>query len=240
MPDEHGDLPVNPADLGDPDDTPIGRAVTAYLAGDPVPAHQLSAEERALVLDVGPLLAGLRAPRPAAVQPPRPAVPDLDQDPIAIALGLVADPNRRLHADRLRAARRRARLQVSELAQRLSARGWEITTKDVATWERADTVQPPALVDAIGQILHTPPVTLMPTGSATRDTSLSRILDDDAIAQQLAAWAAEEGIEPAVLRQKVEEAMAGSAYRNEREPTVPALLTVIGILRRIPGFVDHP
>jgi transcriptional regulator with XRE-family HTH domain len=239
MPDERGKIPVHGADPGDPGDTPLGRAVMAYLAGDLGPVKRLPDEDRALVLDVGPWLVALRSSAPPAAAPANVAVPELDQDPIAIALGLVPDPDRALAASRLREARRRARLKRSELVQRLVARGWEVSVVDIAVWEHSDTAQSPALVSAVADILRTSLVTLMPHRSSAPASRWSGILDDETIIDQLEAWAEEAGVESAVLRRKVEHTLAGAFHRNQQEPTVPALRRVIDVLRRIPGFLDR-
>ncbi len=57
--------------------------------------------------------------------------PPLDADPLALALGLVPDPGRRLSGPDLKRARMKRHLQVGQLADLLAARGWDISTKTV-------------------------------------------------------------------------------------------------------------
>src|SRR5713226_3848847 len=57
--------------------------------------------------------------------------PPLDADPLALALGLVPDPGRRLSGLGLKKARMKRRLQTSQLAALLAARGWDVSTKTV-------------------------------------------------------------------------------------------------------------
>lgn len=229
-----------PAPPGDPDDTPLGRALSAFLAGDLTPAEHLSTDQHALVLEVGPLMAALQPPAPAADTAAGAAIPSLAEDPIAIALGLVADPDRLLAARSLRIARRQRGLKVSELASRLVARGWEVRTAQVADWERADSPQPSALVAAIADVLHTTPTKLVPTSPPHQASPWEHLLDDDVIAARLAAWADEVGAPVADVRHKVDNALAGAFHRNARQPTAPALLQIIEILSRTKGFLDGP
>ncbi|WP_232661263.1 hypothetical protein [Pseudonocardia sp. TRM90224] len=244
-PDQHHEEPADPAD-----DTPLGRALAAYLAGDLKLAQHLPADQHAIVLEVGPVLAALRPPAPITNPPATAAsvsagsagaaTPSPVDDPIAIALGLVPDPDRPLAAHALGAARRRRHLKPSELRARLVARGWEVTTAEVAAWERVDSPQPPALVAAVADILDTTPAKLMPSRSSPRAKPWQRLLDDETIAARLNAWADDEGVPVADVRRRVDYALASAFHRNEREPTAPALLRIIEILRQIEGFLDGP
>jgi hypothetical protein len=229
-----------PARPGDPDDTPLGRALSAYLAGDRTAAEHLSADQHGLVLEVGPLLAALQPPAPVAETSTGTVIPSLAEDPIAMALGLVVDPDRLLAARSLNIARRQRGLKVSELASSLAARGWEVKTADVAAWERADSPQLSALVAAIADVLHTTPTKLVLTSPPPRAGPREHPLDDGAIAARLAAWADEAGVPVADVRHKVNNALAGAFHRNARQPTATALLQIIEILSRIKGFLDGP
>lgn len=115
-----------------------------------------------------------------------------------------------------------------------------MTTAEVAAWELADNPQPPALVAAIADILDTTPAMLMPSRSSPRARPWERLLDDETIAARLNAWADDAGVPVAHVRRKVDYALAGAFQRNEREPTGPALLRIIEILRRTEGFLDGP
>jgi transcriptional regulator with XRE-family HTH domain len=81
--------------------------------------------------------------------------PPLDADPLALALGLVPDPGRRLSGTRLKKARMKRNLEVSQLAGMLAARGWDVETKTVFRWERAASAEvAPALIAAAAEILR--------------------------------------------------------------------------------------
>jgi hypothetical protein len=83
--------------------------------------------------------------------------PPLEADPLALALGLVPDHGRRLSGTRLRKARRKRSLEVSQLASMLAARGWDVETKTVFRWEMAASAEiAPALIAAAAEILRVP------------------------------------------------------------------------------------
>jgi transcriptional regulator with XRE-family HTH domain len=82
--------------------------------------------------------------------------PPIAADPTAALLGLVPDPAVMLDPASLTRARKSARLTVAQLAQQLTARGWQVAAKDVYRWEQqlsADIV--PALIAAIAVELDT-------------------------------------------------------------------------------------
>lgn len=239
MPDHREPAQPRDVDPADPGDTPLGHAVTAYLAGNLEPLQQLPDDEQDLVRAVGPWLAALRGSDPSATAPIDRPVPALDEDPIAIALGLVPDPDRALSADRLVGARRRTKLKRSDLVRRLVARGWEVSMQDVDAWERSDTIQPPALVVAVADVLRTSPAALTVPHAAIRPMTWVAVLDEETIAAQLNSWAREAGVDTSALRVKVEHALTGAFHRNEKAPTVLALRKVIEVLRRTPDFLDR-
>lgn len=93
------------------------------------------------------------------------AAPPIEEDPIAAMLGLVANQKYRLDAKAFGRARKSARLSGGDLARRLTERGWDITTRDVFTWETQGPVAlPPAIVRAIADTVGTTPERLtLPT-----------------------------------------------------------------------------
>lgn len=83
--------------------------------------------------------------------------PPLDADPLALALGLVPDPGRRLSGPCLKRARMKRHLQTSQLADLLTVRGWDVSTKTVFRWEMAASAEiAPALLAAIAEVLRVP------------------------------------------------------------------------------------
>lgn len=82
--------------------------------------------------------------------------PALQEDPVAAMLGLVPDVQCALDPKALTRARKAARLTVGQLADRLTARGWEVTGGDLFRWENRSTAEvPPAVIQAIAEATGT-------------------------------------------------------------------------------------
>lgn len=80
------------------------------------------------------------------------SAPPLAEDPVAALLGLVPDPEIELDGKALASARKQAGFTVSTLAARLTARGWDVSGKDVFSWESGrNAPHVPALINAIAQ-----------------------------------------------------------------------------------------
>ncbi len=80
------------------------------------------------------------------------AAPPLPNDPVAAMLGLVPDPEMELDGKVLAGVRKRAGLTVSDLATRLTERGWDVTSRDVFAWESGrSTPRVPALISALAE-----------------------------------------------------------------------------------------
>lgn len=82
--------------------------------------------------------------------------PELESDPVAAMLGLIPDPRYTLDRAELSRARRNARLDVGELVNRLTARGWDVRRGDVFRWETQSAADvSPALIRAIAEETNT-------------------------------------------------------------------------------------
>jgi transcriptional regulator with XRE-family HTH domain len=86
-----------------------------------------------------------------------PAPPPLEQDPLAVALGLVAADHLTLSGARLKEARQKAGLKPSVLARQLAAAGHPITAGELQRWENdaAVTISTPAM-QTLALALHVP------------------------------------------------------------------------------------
>ncbi len=122
----------------------------AYLAGERETAPGLDGLDEAERPRAAEVCAALAAAWRAAELDP----PPLEQDPLAVSLGLVADPSRPLDGSALASLRKRTGLRVSELAERLQGRGWTCRTADVFSWEgQASAAVPPAIITALAEEL---------------------------------------------------------------------------------------
>lgn len=99
--------------------------------------------------------------------------PALEKDPTAALLGLIPDPTAKLDEKKFSQLRKRASLKIDEVARQLRASGWEVTTKDVFSWERGNTHSvPPALIQELSRVLRVP---------------MDRLIDGHAIAEEKTA-----------------------------------------------------
>jgi transcriptional regulator with XRE-family HTH domain len=156
--------------------------------------------------------------------------PPLDADPLALALGLVADPERRLSGSRLKRARIKRRLQASQLAELLTGRGWDVSTKTVVRWEMADSAEiTPALLTAMAEVLRVPAEELA-TAMGKHNPAASEIQAAAATPQfaDLARrWAAASGQSLADARTGLQRFMEVATVRRGRHLTAEEWLAVL-------------
>ncbi len=205
----------------------IGPALKQYMGGDPASLTRLPARERRLAERLAPFLAAATASTtPAGEAPP------LDQDPMAIALGLVAGPDDVLSAARFKVARQRVKLDIAQVASRLADRGWDVSTARALKWQQRDTRMAPALLNVLAQTLSTTPAYLR-ASLAPSAVTLADLLRDETIAAVIEEWARETGRSSNDLRSEIEGTLAGLNYRNEGDATREAVLAVIKALRKL-------
>lgn len=79
--------------------------------------------------------------------------PPLEDDPVAAMLGLVPDASRSLDPRALSKITKSAGIKASGLAQALTERGWDVSTRDVFNWQAKGSLEvSPALIQAIAEI----------------------------------------------------------------------------------------
>lgn len=112
--------------------------------------------------------------------------PPIEQDPAARLLGLVEGVEPELNHQALKAARMRANLSVAELAARLSADGWKVTTSDAFRWETRTAIEvDPQLIAAIALVLGVSATHI----SRTRDAASVSIATLDGFRKLTERWA---------------------------------------------------
>jgi len=228
----------------DPDSTPVERALDAHLHGD-TPDTDLAPDDQSFVDDLLPWLDALHtaAAEAAAEQSSPSSLPCAREpvgpdDPVALMLGLVSDPDTVVEGRKLARARQQAGLDLGKLVDRLRHRGWDFTTREGLRWELGQTALPPALVTTIASELAVSDTALLST--PREGSTLHDLFDDARVSAFLADWAAEIGLEAGVLRQRASSTLAGAAHRNRTAGSVDALLDVLRTLRAIPDFLDKP
>ncbi|OJY41557.1 helix-turn-helix transcriptional regulator [Pseudonocardia sp. 73-21] len=240
-------------DDSDPSDAGTHEAVRALL----------SAEDQAVVDELVPWLRGLAnrpgpastvgisaaeigtAPDPSERPGPRyapddmpdpAAMPTPNEDPLALALGLVADPARRISASRLRRARQAVGLKPSQIARYLTARGWSVSTNDALGWETRDTALTPAVAADLAHLLRTTPAELIEVIQHA-EPDWYGLLDDPEIYAALndLATALQATVPEATAR--LNRRLVSADHRNRSTMTRRALLGVITALSRHPTLL---
>jgi transcriptional regulator with XRE-family HTH domain len=156
--------------------------------------------------------------------------PPLDTDPLALALGLVPDPDRRLSGPCLKRARMKRHVQTSQLADLLATRGWDVSTKTVFRWELAASAEiAPALLAAIAEVLQVPIEDL--TASAGEHDPAATEIQAAAATPQFAGlarrWATRSGQSLADARTGLQRLMTVATARRGRHLTAGEWLAVL-------------
>ncbi len=116
--------------------------------------------------------------------------PPLNVDPVAAMLGLVPDSSRTLDDRALTRVMRATDLKPSELARRLSARGWGIEPRDVFNWQKSTAEIPPALIEAIAEVTGTAVEQLTDdAGPSPFANAIQEVMSDPRFTQLVRRWA---------------------------------------------------
>lgn len=143
--------------------------------------------------------------------------PSLKDDPVAAMLGLVPEPECRLVPASLARARKRARLTVSELAERLQGKGWDFDKGDVFRWEtRTAADVPPAVIQAIAAILGSPVDQLVSSSaSESLPAQILAALKDPLFKHLVARWAKARSLSESVATAMLEGRMLATVHRGD-------------------------
>ncbi|WP_139146546.1 hypothetical protein [Arthrobacter sp. SW1] len=145
------------------------------------------------------------------------SAPPLEEDPVAAMLGLVSEPECRLVPGSLARARKRSRVTVSELAERLQRKGWDFDKGDIFRWEtRTAADVPPAVIQAISAVLDTP-VDQLVSSSASQSlpAQLLAALRDPLFKQLVSRWAAARNLSDTVAAAMLEGRMLATVHRGD-------------------------
>ncbi|CAG7632557.1 hypothetical protein SIM91_44535 [Rhodococcus opacus] len=228
----------------DPDATPIQRALHSRREGTPSANPTLAPEDQQLVDDVLPWLDAIHEAALHTVvelqsdAQPSGRVPVRADDPVALMLGLVPDPALVVSGSKLAAARKRARLNLQQLVDRLLARGWDLSLQKCFRWELGHPELSPALITAIAEELSVNDDALLLDRPNRALGEYADLFDDQRIATFIADWATECGLEPEAMRKRVSRTLATAAHRNRTGGSVEAMLDVLRTMRSIPGYFD--
>ncbi len=143
--------------------------------------------------------------------------PPLAQDPLAVALGLVPDPGRRLDGKRLTQARKSRGLNAGQVADALALRGWDVTTSTVVRWEMASRADiAPALLTALADTVGVAEDRLVDSKPATRpaDVEVEKALSSPRFARLAERWAAKVGTPLDAARASLQQTMTLATARR--------------------------
>lgn len=161
--------------------------------------------------------------------------PALQDDPVAAMLGLVPDSECRLASAALSRARKRALLNISDVAARLRQRGWEFDKSDVFRWEtRTATDVPPAVVQAIADILGTPVDNLISAPApASMPDHLAAVRRHSRFEQLVSRWAQARQVSRAVAAATLESRMLATVHRGEHPDTEQLLRSLDALVASV-------
>jgi len=167
--------------------------------------------------------------------------PPVKDDPVAAMLGLVPDSSRALDGKALRNALRAAGMNVSELARKLSDRGWEVATRDVFSWQARDsTTVPPALIQAIADVIGRDPDRLtIDRGQSQSQRAFEAVAATARFRELAERWARLRRTSADLAAAALEARLAASVFRGTRPDTDQMLASlealVTALEQREPG-----
>lgn len=142
--------------------------------------------------------------------------PPLADDPVAAMLGLVPDSELELDGKALSRARKSAGLTVSALAKRLTDRGWDVTAKDIFTWEGGKNLpRVPALINALAEESGVDADRLRsPSGADPERARLAAVVGSEAFRALAQRWARIQGTTIALAASALESRMLVAVHRG--------------------------
>lgn len=142
--------------------------------------------------------------------------PPLREDPIAAMLGLVPDPSYALDSGKLKQARKRAGLQISDLVARLATRGWTVDKADLFRWENQSTSDvAPALIKALAEETGNGPDQLVTQQPRAVPAAITRALQSPRFAGIVERWARVQNVSQGLATSELESRMLAMVYRGD-------------------------
>ncbi|MFX0580995.1 hypothetical protein [Nocardia nepalensis] len=150
--------------------------------------------------------------------PAEEATPPLEEDRVAAMLGLVPDPTYSLDSTALARVRKSAGYSARDLAERLAARGWDISLGDVFRWEtRGGPEVSPALIRAIAEETATQPDNLVTDRStAPENDEVAAVMASTDFQELVARWAESQRTSQALARSTLKARMLTTVHRGEK------------------------
>lgn len=213
---------------GDFDDEALASILDARAGR---PAVEAAAERRVRDAAVLAALADLDLAREAAYEPP-----PLEDDPTALMLGLVVDPETSFDGKAAVQSRKRSSLSISQLAARLVGRGWSVSSQDVFAWEAGSRPVPPALARAIAEESGISPQALLRrAGTDPVREGLRAILRGPDFQRLAERWAALKGTSVAVAASALEARALAAVHRGGAPEPGVVMETLDALIRTLEG-----
>ena len=144
------------------------------------------------------------------------SAPPLQEDPTAAMLGLVPDPSYALDPAKLKQARSRAGLGISELAARLAARGWTVSRADLFQWESSATGDAaPAMIKALAEETGISSDQLVTRQPRTVPPAVARVLESSLFSALVERWARVQNVSRGLATSQLESRMLATVYRGD-------------------------
>lgn len=165
------------------------------------------------------------------------SAPPLADDPVAAMLGLVPDAELELNGKALSTARKRAGLTVSALAQRLAARGWDVTSKEVFAWESGkSSTHTPALINALAEEAGVGADRLRRSAGADPERArLAAVVGSEAFKALAQRWARIQGTTVALAASALESRMLVAVHRGGAPEADVLLETLETLVESVEG-----
>jgi len=162
--------------------------------------------------------------------------PPLREDPVAAMLGLVPDASRSLDPNGLRAALSSASLKVSDLARRLSMRGWQVSTRDVFNWQSGRVTDlAPALIRAIADATDTAPERLTASKVQKPEGALVSVVALPRFRGLVERWARVTKTSLGLAESALESRLAAAVYRGSNPDGEHLLDTLEAVVEHLEG-----
>lgn len=143
------------------------------------------------------------------------AAPPLEEDAVAMLLGLVPDDHRQLNPKTFKASRTRSHQSVSDVARALAAQGWAVQSGDVLRWQTSTAGVSPALIRAIAEVLVVTPESITSSSGAVRETDIwETVRSNPVFASLVGRWAAITGLGEAAARLQLSGRMYATVHRG--------------------------
>lgn len=144
------------------------------------------------------------------------SAPPLREDPTAAMLGLVPDPSYALDPGKLKQARNRAGLGISDLAARLAARGWTVSRADLFRWESQATGDAaPAMIKALAEETGASSDQLVTRQPRTLPPAVARVLESSLFSALVERWASIQNVSSGLAASQLESRMLATVYRGD-------------------------